>query len=215
MGFIRLCILILIAFLLSTSVVLADVSPADKTEIQSQVILIADAVNEGDADSILSIVSPNARADLRGELEESIAGKAIWFQQSIVSYEEQESNKVKVKGSYAAEGTGWSVSGFSNYFIFEKVGDSWLLYDTNFHQKLGPGSVFAIVGPIIGVVVAICLILGAFWIWMLIDAVRRQFDDKTLWIILIIFLGPLGAILYFFIVRRKLRQQEKLGAQPS
>ena len=214
MKFIRLSILIFIAFLLCTSIVLADVSSADKTEIQSQVILIVNAVNEGDANSILNIVSPNARADLRDELEENIAGKAIWFQQSIVSYEDLGNNRVKVKGSYAAEGTGWSVSGLSNYFVFEQVGDSWLLFDTNFHQKIGPGSVLAIVGPIIGVIVAICLILGAFTLWMLIDAIRRQFDDKTLWIILIIFLGPLGAILYFFMVRRKLRRQEKLGGQP-
>lgn len=214
MKFIRLSIFILIAFLLCTSIVLADVSPADKTEIQNQVILIVDAVNEGDASSILNIVSPNARVDLRGELEENVAGKAIWFQQSIVSYEDLGNNQVRVKGKYAAEGTGWSVSGLSNYYVFEKVGDSWLLFDTNFHKKLGPGSVLAIVGPIIGVVVAICLILGAFTLWMLIDAIKRQFDDKTLWIILIIFLGPLGAILYFFMVRRKLRRQEKLGGQP-
>ena len=214
MKFIRLSILIFIAFLLCTSIVLADVSSADKTEIQSQVILIVNAVNEGDANSILNIVSPNARVDLRGELEENIAGKAIWFQQSIVSYEDLGNNRVKVKGSYAAEGTGWSVSGLSNYFVFEQVGDSWLLFDTNFHQKIGPGSVFAIVGPIIGVIVAICLILGAFTLWMLIDAIRRQFESKTIWIILIIFLGPLGAILYFFMVRRKLRRQEKLGGQP-
>lgn len=214
MKFIRLSILILIAFLLCTSIVLADVSSADKTEIQSQVILIVNAVNEGDANSILNIVSPNARADLRGELEENIAGKAIWFQQSIVSYEDLGNNRVKVKGSYAAEGIGWSVSGLSNYFVFKQVGDSWLLFDTNFHKKLGPGSVLAIVGPIIGVVVVISLVLGAFTLWMLIDAIKRQFDDKTLWIILIIFLGPLGAILYFFMVRRKLRRQEKLGGQP-
>lgn len=210
MKFVRLSILILIAFLLFTSIVLADVSSADKTEIQSQVILIVNAVNEGDANSILNIISPNARADLRGELEEGIAGKAIWFQQSIVSYEDLGNNRVKVKGSYAAEGTGWSVSGFSNYFVFEKVGDSWLLFDTDFHKKLGPGPVF----QILGVIVAICLILGAFTLWMLIDAIRRQFDSKTMWIILIIFLGPLGAILYLFMVRRKLRRQEKLGGQP-
>lgn len=213
MKFTKLSIFVLIGFLLCTSVVLAGVSPADRTEIQNQVILIANAVNEGDASSIVNIVSPNARADLAGEIEQRIAGKAISFQQSIVSFEDLGNNKVRVRGRYAAEGIGWSKSGLSNYFVFERVGDSWLLFDTDFHGGLGPVSlraVLAIVGAIIGVIA----VLGGFSLWMLIDAIRRRFDDRTMWILLIIFLGPLGAILYFFIVRRRLKRQQELVGQP-
>jgi len=88
-----------------------------------------------------------------------------------------------------------------------------LLVDTDFHQKLGPGHVFRMVGRVFAIIIPVFLLLGAFWLWMLIDAARRQFDNKTLWIILIIFLSFLGAILYFFLVRRGLKQQEKLGVQ--
>lgn len=45
-----------------------------------------------------------------------------------------------------------------------------------------------------------------FWIWALIDVIRRQFtnpSDKTLWIILVVILGYLGAILYLIIGRKK------------
>lgn len=45
-----------------------------------------------------------------------------------------------------------------------------------------------------------------FWIWALIDVIRREFpnpNDKILWIVLIIVLGILGSILYLIIGRRK------------
>ena len=49
------------------------------------------------------------------------------------------------------------------------------------------------------------LILGAlgFWIWMLVDCLRRDFKDKVLWILIILLASTLGAIIYFFVVYRK------------
>ena len=49
----------------------------------------------------------------------------------------------------------------------------------------------------------VMLAFSIFWLWMLIDCIKRQFNDKVLWIILIVFLNLLGAILYYFIVKRK------------
>jgi len=55
---------------------------------------------------------------------------------------------------------------------------------------------------------AVILVFGVFYLWMLIDAIRRNNytgkDDKILWIVLFIFTGWLGAILYYFIIKRKL-----------
>ncbi len=206
-------VFVLIAFLLCTSVALAGVPSTDKNEIRDQIELIVDSVNRGDADAILGIMSPNARPALGSEIEESIAGKSIHFEQGISSYDDLGDGRVRVTGRYSAEGPGWSVSGLSNSYVFEKHDDSWLLVDTDFHQKLGPGHVFRMVGRVFAIIIPVFLLLGAFWLWMLIDAARRQFDNKTLWIILIIFLSFLGAILYFFLVRRGLKQQEKLGVQ--
>lgn len=44
-----------------------------------------------------------------------------------------------------------------------------------------------------------------FWIWMLIDCARRNFEgsEKVVWILIIIFLGILGALVYFFVGRKK------------
>ena len=163
-------VLVLLAFLLCTSVVLAEVSLADKNVIRDQIALIEEAVNRGDADSILNVVSPNAAATLKSEIEESIAGTSIHFQQSISSYEDLGGNQVRVKCKFAAEGVEFGrVSGLSNYFVFEKIDDSWLLVDTDFHQKLGPGYVWGIFGRIgraIGISIAVIVGLAIFFLLM-------------------------------------------------
>jgi len=44
------------------------------------------------------------------------------------------------------------------------------------------------------------------FLWALIDVIRRQFtnpNDKILWIVLILFLGVIGPILYLIIGRKK------------
>lgn len=43
-----------------------------------------------------------------------------------------------------------------------------------------------------------------FWIWMIIDCLtRKKFEDKLVWILVLLFLNVLGAILYFFLVKSK------------
>jgi hypothetical protein len=47
----------------------------------------------------------------------------------------------------------------------------------------------------------IIALTSLFWLWMLIDAVRREFDNpgfKILWIAVIFFLHFLGAVVYYF-----------------
>ena len=46
----------------------------------------------------------------------------------------------------------------------------------------------------------------AFWIWMIIDCARRDFkksDDKIIWLLVVILVGIIGAILYYFIIKQK------------
>lgn len=48
------------------------------------------------------------------------------------------------------------------------------------------------------------MILGAiFWIWMLVDLMKRKTGDKIAWVLVLIFLNVIGAILYFFLVHSK------------
>jgi uncharacterized membrane protein len=44
------------------------------------------------------------------------------------------------------------------------------------------------------------------WIWMIIDCAQRKFkedNEKVVWILLLVFLGVIGAIVYYFVVKRK------------
>lgn len=48
----------------------------------------------------------------------------------------------------------------------------------------------------------IVIALFAFWIWMLMDCAKRDFPQKTTWIIILSLTTCIGAILYFFMVKR-------------
>jgi uncharacterized membrane protein YphA (DoxX/SURF4 family) len=46
-----------------------------------------------------------------------------------------------------------------------------------------------------------------FWVWMLIDCLqRRRFEDKLVWVLVLLFLNVLGAILYYLLVKSKNRR---------
>ena len=54
------------------------------------------------------------------------------------------------------------------------------------------------------IVLAAVLFLFIFWLWMLVDCLKRDFKrdaDKIVWIIVLIFLHLLGAIVYYFVVK--------------
>lgn len=54
---------------------------------------------------------------------------------------------------------------------------------------------------VIIVLLIVCLSLG-FWIWMLVDCIKRKFEDKGLYIALLIFTGIIGAIIYYFNIKK-------------
>lgn len=72
----------------------------------------------------------------------------------------------------------------------------------------------AIVGMILWFVLFVLgILLFVFWIFMIVDVFKRtnwkQESDKTLWIILVILLGYIGAIIYYFAVKRVLDAPKK------
>ncbi len=54
----------------------------------------------------------------------------------------------------------------------------------------------------------IFLFLGigtVFWVWMLVDCVQRTFkkdNDRVIWVLIIVFLQWIGALVYYFQVRK-------------
>lgn len=71
--------------------------------------------------------------------------------------------------------------------------------------------VFKIVGSVFAVIIPIFLLFSAFWVWMIIDVINRKFNDKTQWILIVIFLNFIGACLYFFMIRKELVNEDELS----
>jgi|WetSurMetagenome_2_1015567.scaffolds.fasta_scaffold16307_4 hypothetical protein len=67
------------------------------------------------------------------------------------------------------------------------------------------GGAFAAMGLGVCAIAGIVgLVFLAFWIWMLIDAIKNCPEDKKiLWIVLIVLLTWVGAAVYFFVQRPK------------
>jgi len=180
-------------------------SLSDKQQITNNLDSLVQAVNAGDIQKISALTSPNNQT-LRSDIQERIRG-GIGYQLDYGPFDKNVEiigqDQVKIKARFAASGVGWNVSGLATYFVFEKQNNQWLITDTDFYKKLGADYVFGILKWVLIFGGPIFLLLFVFWLWMLIDCAKREFDDKALWIILLIFLNFIAAILYFFIVKRK------------
>lgn len=193
-------------FLVGTTVFAQSfLSPIDKQQITNNLDSLVQAVNTGDTQKISILISPNNQT-LLSDVQERIRG-GISYQLDYSPFDRNveiiSQDQVKVKARFTASGVGWNVSGLSTYFVFEKQNDQWFITDTDFYKKFGADYVFGILkwalifgGPVF-------LLLFVFWLWMLIDCAKREFDDKALWIVLLIFLNFIAAVLYYFIVKRK------------
>ena len=60
---------------------------------------------------------------------------------------------------------------------------------------------------------AIIIWMTVFWLMMLIHAAKYDVKDKVVWILLIVFTGIIGAIIYYFMVKRDFNKQQ-LSQQP-
>ena len=54
------------------------------------------------------------------------------------------------------------------------------------------------------VAITIGVLLFLFWLWMLVDCLKRSFKndyEKVVWVLVMIFLHILGAVIYYFVVK--------------
>ena len=59
---------------------------------------------------------------------------------------------------------------------------------------------------------AIVVLIFVFWIQMMIDCLKRNFKsdgEKIAWTIVIVFLGILGAAVYYFVVKKAEDKKKK------
>jgi hypothetical protein len=71
------------------------------------------------------------------------------------------------------------------------------------------GGSFLVFALIIG---ALCILSTVFWIWMMVAvATRPNYEHKLLWILLMIFTGLIGSVLYYFMEHRAYRKSLLAG----
>ncbi|MBI2629706.1 PLDc N-terminal domain-containing protein [Candidatus Pacearchaeota archaeon] len=71
----------------------------------------------------------------------------------------------------------------------------------------GELTILAILGIILIVLAlfALVIFLLVFWILMIVDCAKRKFKtdgERIAWILILIFIGIIGAIIYYFVVKR-------------
>jgi hypothetical protein len=47
------------------------------------------------------------------------------------------------------------------------------------------------------------LIAALFWLWMFIDVIINQREDKVVWLLVVFFLSFVGSLIYYFAARKK------------
>ncbi len=71
---------------------------------------------------------------------------------------------------------------------------------------------FLAVGGILFLIFFIIGLVGlVFWVISLIHVLSNEVDNKAMWIVLLLLLGSLGGIIYFFAVRRPFEAAKKEG----
>ena len=55
------------------------------------------------------------------------------------------------------------------------------------------------------IIIGLAIVSFIFWIFMIVDCAKRNFkqeSDKIVWIIIIVLLQILGAIIYYFVIKK-------------
>jgi hypothetical protein len=88
-------------------------------------------------------------------------------------------------------------------------------------KEARPEDVGKMIGAFFGLALGAIIVLGiigiasfVFWLLMFIHAVSKPIENKALWIVILIFTGAIGAIVYYFVVKKKFDLQEKSKTQP-
>ena len=69
---------------------------------------------------------------------------------------------------------------------------------------------FFFMGIFMPLIIGIAAAAFVFWILMIIDCAKRRFSsdsDRIIWILILIFLGLLGAAIYYFVVKKKRKKK--------
>ena len=165
-----------------------------------------------DADYLLEAMSPELAERIGADVREALSPEQeiIDFNLYGRAFSKIDEMHYRIDAKYLIEGRGiggtWSTQGLSTYVVLEDGPEYMTITDTDLQEALFMPSVENILedfGVLLYLFVAIGLAGTGFWIWMIVDLMKREIPDKILWIILVIFAGFIGALIYFFTGRNK------------
>ncbi len=211
----RIRLLTFVAFLgllLPSAFVYAAPTAADDKAMQQVLTRLVDAINDGDVTTTVALISDDS-PELEAEARAALAAGTLTYALDCAPWDSRRNEiadgSVAVSCTYSVDGSAmmdsatWHMSGLSTDFIFMQENDGdWVIVDSGFARAMMPNAALAFVGKFVVAAIGICLLLATFWLWMFVDCLRRDFKDKVLWVILLLFVGPLAAVLYYFIVKR-------------
>ena len=67
------------------------------------------------------------------------------------------------------------------------------------------GGIFLFIFLIWLAIIALAILSFIFWIFMIIDVANRKFkseNDKIVWILVVILAGIIGALIYYFVIKK-------------
>lgn len=71
------------------------------------------------------------------------------------------------------------------------------------------GGILGFVLALVFFIVLVSLCAFIFWILMLVHAISKPIKSKALWILIILLFGIIGAIIYYFAVKREFKKKEE------
>ena len=177
--------------------------PSEEGQIQTELQLFERAVNTGNLQQLRPIIS-NVDADLYENITRQ-AQQNISYEILATSIKEEESS-VRVDVTYSATKENWKISGFPGYYEFENVQGQWKMVDTSFPQDVTKQAYTSILAatPIFTILIVTIIIIAissAFWLWMIVDCLKKEQDNKELWLLLLVVGGSLAAMAYFLLVK--------------
>ena len=94
----------------------------------------------------------------------------------------------------------FALEGFINLFLFVFV----MLFQAAMQNS---GAIYALLIIFLMLLLFASIIFSfIFWIWMIVDCAKRKniYDgERVAWIIVLVFLQVIGAVIYYFAVKRK------------
>lgn len=176
-----------------------QIDSTDKARIDSSITILISAFNNRDTELVKSVISSQEKVlitEIQKKINEDIQ-LDINFSLLDGGYDIEENGDVRVKGTFNATGSNWEISGFKTYLLLRKVNDEWYIVDTDLVNKLDENYVFKIISKVFLIIIPVVILFVIFWIWMLKDCLKRDFEKRNTWLILL-FILPISSFVYFF-----------------